>query len=499
MPIISNLANTSKLLPHGFCIKWTPALLWMYVISDVLIVFAYYLIPITIIYFVRNRKDLVFSKIFIMFCAFIFACGTTHLLSIITLWHPIYWIDAGMKALTALISVATAFSLIKLVPKALQLPTSNQLNYEVLQRLHADDSLKASKISQQESEERMSLAIRAAGIGIWDLNLQTMQLLWDNTMFELFDLKREEFNNTIGASRRLLHPDDRMRAANVLDAVIENGNDLDIEFRIVCKNNSIRYIKAIGKAFFDDAGLPIRILGANMDITERAVIDKMKSELIATAAHELRSPLTLIYGNAELLNTDKGTKYEQEKMLATIYTQSQVMINLLNDMLDLARIEAQAVGLYQMKLQQIGPRLKVLAETFITPGNQNMVNVVLSPNLPEVKVDIAKLEQAIRNCLSNAYKYSPKGSGVNMRVTEVMHDQQRQLLITIEDQGIGMTPEELEHVFEKFYRADPSGVIPGTGLGMAIIKSIIEAHDGTIEIQSKYGIGTKVILFLPVA
>jgi signal transduction histidine kinase len=196
---------------------------------------------------------------------------------------------------------------------------------------------------------------------------------------------------------------------------------------------------------------------------------------------------------------DIGSKDEQREMLSTIHSQSQAMTHLLNDMLDIARIEAQAVGLYQMALQPIGPRLQTLADTFISQDNPNKVTLVLSPNLPEVKVDIAKLEQAIYNCLSNAYKFSPKRGEVTMRVTEVTHDKQRKVLIAIEDQGIGMTPGQLERVFEKFYRADPSGAIPGTGLGLAITKEIITHHGGTIEIESEYDVGTKVMLYLPVA
>jgi signal transduction histidine kinase len=225
----------------------------------------------------------------------------------------------------------------------------------------------------------------------------------------------------------------------------------------------------------------------------------MKVEFVTTAAHELRTPLTVINGYTELLNMDVGSKDEQQEMLSAIHSQSQAMIHLLNDMLDIARIEAQMAGLYQMELQPIGPCLQTLTASFITPGNHNKITLEMSPNLPEVKVDIAKLEQAIKNCLSNAYKYSPERVEVTMRVTEVTHNKQRKVLIAIEDQGIGMTPEQLERVFEKFYRADPSGAIPGTGLGMSIIKSIIEQHGGAIVIESEYGKGTKVMLYLPVA
>ena len=257
-------------------------------------------------------------------------------------------------------------------------------------------------------------------------------------------------------------------------------------------------VKVIARHYID-CNLPrISRVIYYQDITQRSVIDKMKSEFVATAAHELRTPMTIIYGYTELLRMGSDNLDEQQEMLSVIHSQSKSMINLLNDMLDIARIEAQAVGLYQMEQQQIAPRLQTLAETFITPDNHNKVILKLSPNLPEVKVDAAKIEQAVKNCLSNAYKFSPQRGAVTMRVEEVTHDKQRKLLIAIEDQGIGMTPEQLERVFEKFYRADPSGKIPGTGLGMAIIKSIIEQHGGTIEITSDYGKGTQVMLYLPV-
>ena len=499
MAIISSIVNTSTLLPHGFCINWTPALLWLYVISDALIVLAYYSIPITLIYFVRNRKDLAFSKIFIMFGAFILACGTTHLLGIITLWHPIYWLDASMKAFTALISVITAFVLIKLVPQALKLPTPAQLTHEVQERLHAYEDLKLSQTTLQESKERLSLAVKSTGVGIWDLHIQTNELVWDESMFVLYDIKPEGFSNAIDTWEKSLHPEDRQRAENEITSAINNDKPFDTEFRIIRPNGEIRHIKAVAKVFFSDDGTPLRMLGTNIDITERTILDKMKSEFVATAAHELRTPLTVINGYTELLNMDTGSKDEQREMLSAIHSQAQAMIHLLNDMLDIAKIEAQAAGLYHMELQQIGPHLQTLAETFITLDNHNKVKLEIIPNLPEVKVDVAKIEQAVKNCLSNAYKFSPERGEVTMRVKEVTHNKQRKVLIAIEDQGIGMTPEQLERVFEKFYRANPSGAIPGTGLGMAIIKSIIEQHGGSIMIDSEYGKGTKVMLYLPVA
>jgi PAS domain S-box-containing protein len=359
--------------------------------------------------------------------------------------------------------------------------------------------LKLDQTTLEKIEERLSLAVSTHGIGIWDWNLQTMEMVWDESMFELYHMKHEDFTHAVDAWEKSLHPDDRQRAEREIEEAINNEKPFDSQFRIVRPNGDIRHIKATAKVFRDLHGAPLRMLGANMDVTERTLIDMIKSELVATVAHELRTPLTVINGYTELLQMGVVDTETQQEMLGSIHRQSQAMIHLLNDILDVAKIEAEAAGLYQMELQQIGPRLQTLAETFITPDNHNKITLEMSLNLPEVKVDVAKIEQAVKNCLSNAYKFSPERGEVTMRVTEVTHDKQRKMLIAIEDQGIGMTPEQLERVFEKFYRADPSGAIPGTGLGMAIIKNIIEQHGGAIMIDSEYGKGTKVMLYLPVA
>ena len=359
--------------------------------------------------------------------------------------------------------------------------------------------LKLDQTTLEKIEERLSLAVSTHGIGIWDWNLQTMEMVWDESMFELYHMKHEDFTHAVDAWKKSLHPDDRQRAEREIEEAINNEKPFDSEFRIVRPNGDIRHIKATAKVFRDLHGAPLRMLGANMDVTERTLIDMIKSELVATVAHELRTPLTVIHGYTELLQMGVVDTETQQEMLGSIHRQSQAMIHLLNDILDVAKIEAEAAGLYQMELQQIGPRLQTLAETFITPDNHNKITLEMSPNLPEVKVDVAKIEQAVKNCLSNAYKFSPERGEVTMRVTEVTHNKQRKVLIAIEDQGLGMTPEQLERVFEKFYRADPSGAIPGTGLGMAIIKNIIEQHGGAIMIDSEYGKGTKVMLYLPVA
>src|SRR6266581_2704082 len=124
MNVFSNFFNSGPFMPHGHCYFWTTSLISLQVISDALIVLAYYSIPITLVYFVRKRKDLKFHWMFVCFAVFILACGTTHLMEIWNIWHADYWLSGGIKALTALASVPTAILLVKLIPQALALPSA---------------------------------------------------------------------------------------------------------------------------------------------------------------------------------------------------------------------------------------------------------------------------------------------------------------------------------------------------------------------------------------
>ena len=124
---VTGLFDTSGFMPHGHCFLWTPGLLWTYVASDTAIGLAYYSIPVALTYFVRRRKDFSFNWIFLMFAAFIFACGTTHFMSVWSIWHPDYWLDASIKLVTAVLSMATAVVVWPLIPVALALPSSEQM------------------------------------------------------------------------------------------------------------------------------------------------------------------------------------------------------------------------------------------------------------------------------------------------------------------------------------------------------------------------------------
>lgn len=234
------------------------------------------------------------------------------------------------------------------------------------------------------------------------------------------------------------------------------------------------------------------------DSTADILVDRMKSEFLSTAAHELRTPMSIILGYAELLKLKSFDESTQLRMVDSIHNQSQSIVSLLNELLDLARIEAGSGKSFNMEMVALAPMIEDLTDSFIMAGDTRKVKLVPIPTLPDVMIDKEKISQALKNCLSNAFKFSAKDTEVSMQVSITDANNQPEISISIIDHGIGMTTEQIKRVFEKFYRADTSGKIPGTGLGMSIIKEIIEQHGGEVRVASDYGTGTTITLTLPV-
>lgn len=245
------------------------------------------------------------------------------------------------------------------------------------------------------------------------------------------------------------------------------------------------------------AGWPEQVLYFR-DISHENEVDRMKSEFLSTAAHELRTPLASILGFSELLlsrNYDDSTRRE---LTQTINNQSKLLVHLINELLDLSRIESTAGRDFKLRLQPLLPVVNATLKELNVPNDARKPDCELPEELPLVAIDDIKIRQALLNVVSNAYKYSPQGGQIVIRAVTRRHADIRQVGIAVTDQGIGMKPEHAARAFEKFFRADQSGSIPGTGLGLALVKEIMEIHHGGVELKSKFGIGTTVTLWLPV-
>lgn len=230
------------------------------------------------------------------------------------------------------------------------------------------------------------------------------------------------------------------------------------------------------------------------DVTRESEVDRMKSEFLSTAAHELRTPMVSIFGFSELLLNRTFNPERTRTMLQTIHRQSSLIVNLINELLDLARIEARQGKDFHLEVQALQPIASEAIAQLLIPGDTRKVQVQMPQEPLNVCVDADKLRQALNNLLSNAYKYSPQGGQIHLHMWV---EAPGTVALSVRDEGIGMSPEQLARAFERFYRADPSGNIPGTGLGLCIVKEIIELHGGRVTLESATGQGTTVTMRLP--
>jgi len=235
------------------------------------------------------------------------------------------------------------------------------------------------------------------------------------------------------------------------------------------------------------------------DVTHEIEVDRMKSEFLSHAAHELRTPMASIFGFTELLMSQDFDDATRKDLLSTIHTQTAWLVDIINELLDLARIESRRGKDFRIEAVPLAPLVREVAGAMQIDPARWPLRVECAEDLPPVRADAAKLRQALTNVLGNAVKYSPKGGAVDIRCARRSRDGNHFIGIQVADHGIGMTPAQTARVGERFYRADTSGNIPGTGLGVTIVKEIVELHGGSLDVESEPGVGTTITLWLPVA
>ncbi len=236
------------------------------------------------------------------------------------------------------------------------------------------------------------------------------------------------------------------------------------------------------------------------DVTRETEVDRMKSEFLAVAAHELRTPMSSVHGFAELLMMRQYDAETTRTIAGTIHRQSSALVGMVNELLDLARIEAGKGRDFVIEPVDLKVLLEEVVAGLIMPGDPRKVQMAPLAASPVVAADREKLRLAITNVLSNAYKYSRGRGEIRITVESAMATGAARLAgIRVADEGVGMSEEQRKRMFERFYRADPSGAIPGTGLGMTLVKDIIEIMRGEVDVVSQLGKGTIVTLWLPLA
>jgi PAS domain S-box-containing protein len=344
---------------------------------------------------------------------------------------------------------------------------------------------------RRRTEEALALRDRAIsstseGICITDPHQPGNPLIYINAGFErLTGYSREE---TLGRTCSFLQgPHTNPDTVAKIRAAIQEERECVAELLNYRKDGSPFWNRLAITPVRNAQGQVTHFIGLQSDITERKEMERMKDELVSTVSHELRTPLASLRGFTELMLKRTFPADKQREFLRIIHNESLRLTDLINDFLDLQRIEAGRQT-YDFEDLALPPLLREAVTVFSSGDGQHQLLIDAPDSLPLVRVDTARLRQVLTNLLSNAMKFSPQGGAVTIGA-RVEGDA---LKVWVKDQGVGIPSEAQQHLFSKFFRVDNRDTrsIGGTGLGLALVKEIVKAHGGRVWVESTVGKGS---------
>jgi len=379
-----------------------------------------------------------------------------------------------------------------------------------LAEMHEQDELKLTKLN---------LVVKATKIGLWEMEVTNSDLtnpanafIWSDELRQMLGYSSEEdFPNVLSSWSDLLHPEDKERVLyaftrHLLD--VTGNTPYDVEYRLLKKNGEYSYYYASGETIRDEDGRAIRIAGALMDITEEKnnllatnrmretaeAANRTKSAFLANMSHEIRTPMNSIIGFSELA-LDGNIPQKTKEYLNNISESAQWLLNIINDILDISKIESGKIELEQIPFDL--PYIFAHCQSVITPKAREKGITLYCYAEPSVGKkllgDPVRLRQVLINLLSNAVKFTNIGA-VKLFASIKKYDGSNIVMhFEIKDSGIGMSPEQIAKIFEPFMQGDSSITrkFGGTGLGLAITKNIIELMGGALIVESTVGVGSK--------
>ena len=354
-----------------------------------------------------------------------------------------------------------------------------------------------------ESKERLKFAVDSAGVGTWDYDPQSKELIWDKRCLEIYGVSPDEEVDTEVFSN-VIHPDDRKM---VQDKISESLRDVksgqfDAEYRTIPIHGKIRWLKGKGRAYFNEKGEAIRFIGTLLDITFQKLIDEStrellskKDEFISIASHELKTPVTSLKAALQIMERAslKGDSIKTvDIFIQKAIKQVDKLTELIKDLLDVTKIQSGKLVLRKTDFV-LDELLKECVEEIQNDSAKHKIIIEGYRNI-EVHADRNRLEQVIINLISNAIKYSPDADKVVVSIEKADEG----IKVSVKDFGIGIPKDKLPMIFDRFYRVDENSQrYAGLGLGLYISAEIIRQHNGHIDIESTVGKGSSFWFVIP--
>jgi PAS domain S-box-containing protein len=393
---------------------------------------------------------------------------------------------------------------------------------------------KQAELQLQKTNDRLALALNSGAIGCWEWDIQQNLLVWDDRMFELYGcLKETNSHLPYEIWANAVHPDDRNSAETLLQQAVLGQTEYDYEFRVIHPDRSIHFIKAYGKIKRDTQGNAQSMIGVNFDVSDRKQAEaqlkkineellratKLKDEFLANMSHELRTPLNSILGMSESLQEEVLGSLNEKQLtaIATVASSGEHLLALINDILDLSKISA---GMVELDIASVSVKnlcsssLVFVKQQAFKKRIQIYSNILPEINNININIDERRIKQVLINLLTNAVKFTPNegtinlivaiGSGDTWQGEATIPQQLREMnsptiLFQVVDTGIGIAAKDLQMLFQPFVQVDSAlnRQYEGTGLGLALVKQIVELHGGQVMVESEVGQGSCFTVALP--
>ena len=360
-----------------------------------------------------------------------------------------------------------------------------------LENIFARQQELGHQIAGRESGTQTILRAMQDGLLVVDKSLRVT--LVNQAFRKLFGLPEI----SLGAPLR-----DVVRDATVdwlIEETLRTGKVMQSELiRADSKTNSERDVEISAVPIKDDADLTTGAVVLFHDITQLKQTDKVRRDFVANVSHELRTPLSILRGYIEtLLDNPQTSDKELSRILRVMERHSKRLGLLVDDLLTLAHLESRSAGL-QFSDVQLAELFQSVIRDWEKKLAEKQLKVVvdLSPDARTIRADETRLHEVLYNLLDNALKYSRENGEIRLRAVQ----RGPEIVLSVTDNGIGISKDDLRRIFERFYRADKarSRELGGTGLGLAIVKHIAQLHGGRVEAESELGKGTTIRVILPV-
>ena len=383
----------------------------------------------------------------------------------------------------------------RVAKRTMELSAANdQLTGEIAERTLAQTSLSQALEASRRDREKLNGILRSVGDGLVVTDHQLKVLHMNAAAEELLQLPLE---------KALGQPLDRLVAAANLPGKLREllaGAQVSpiFDFELPGEDPKHPRVYQARASRLDSDRDATGVVLLIHDVTRERELERLKNAFLGMAAHELNTPLAAILGFSELLTSehaaDQLTAQQREEYLLLIHTKGLELSRLIDDLLDISRVEAGQPLMLDYEAVRIDDIVREVLQPYQEKSPRHHFELHLTTAQTQITADPWRIRQVINNLISNAVKYSPQGGLIKVAV----ESGDGHCRITVADEGIGMTSEQVEHIFDRFYRADSSNTaVQGVGLGMSIVRHIIQAHQGEIKIESWPGRGTRVSVDLP--